>query len=182
MKKEIVRHTSWQIVKRQVLNLDIHKRHFELLIPGGEQNYKTFLGSLISFFTIILMFQNTIVNSLKLINITDFKLLETEEENYFPIDQTFGTTDGFQIGAAITAYDQNPDSIEDPTIGTLEFYMKEFGSTFKGINFRKLPTKPCDFNDVEGSNENSPFYPTYYDSENLLKTYGQKMKCIDGDI
>ena len=62
MKKEIVRHTSWESVKRLVLNLDIHKRPFEMLIPGGEQHYKTFFGSLISVLTLLIMASNTAIN------------------------------------------------------------------------------------------------------------------------
>ena len=97
---------------------------------------------------------------------SDYQLKEAEEENYFTREQTFGTNEGFQVAAAVTGYDGNSTSIEDPTIGTIEFYIKEFGVNNKaGLTFTKMTTKPCNFNNVEGTNLDSPFYPTLQDSE-----------------
>ena len=103
-----------------------------------------------------------------------------DNENYFTTNSTFGTADEFQIGAAVTAYDGNKSSIEDVTIGTLEFYIKEFGTEANpGLNFRKVENKPCEFNNVDGTNLDSSFYPTLPNSENDILTYGPKMKCIN---
>ena len=101
-----------------------------------------------------------------------------ENENYFTINQAFGTADGFQIGAAVTAYDGDSSSIEDPTIGTLEFYIKEYGVSNNNVTFlQRLSTKPCELNTVDGTNLDSSFYPTPQDLEKDLLTYGPKMKC-----
>lgn len=84
---------------------------------------------------------------------------------------------GFQVAAAITAYDGSPDIIEDPEIGSIKMYIKYWG-VFEGsegaiggdgtFDFKEIKTKLCeknDFNNVEGTNEKTKFYRTDAESE-----------------
>ena len=64
------------------------------------------------------------------------------------------------VAAAITAYDGNKASIEDPTIGELNFYLKSWGPL--SINpLVKLETEICTaehFNNIDGTNDRSYFF------------------------
>ena len=78
--------------------------------------------------------------------------------------------------------------IERPDIGSIQFYLKKWGvvddSGKEEFRFERLPTKLCApdaFNDVDGSNVASVFYPTNPLSEKDLKNYGSKLKCLDLD-
>ena len=76
------------------------------------------------------------------------------------------------------------DFSEDPEIGTLKFYYKHFGHPdYEGIlEFFELESEFCDpakdFNDVEGSNPESGFYPTHPSSLIDQKRVGNLLKCV----
>ena len=62
-------------------------------------------------------------------------------------------------------------------------YKKRFSEDIE-TNFELIKTKPCedkDFNNVDGSNEESNFYKVTESTEILLKAHGHKLKCIDGE-
>ena len=61
-----------------------------------------------------------------MLELGDYTLEKAYEENYFPSDEEFSQKDGFYIAAALTTYDGSPESIEDPTIGTLKMYIKSW--------------------------------------------------------
>ena len=119
----------------------------------------------------------------------DYKLHDQVQENYFDYNDTFTTNDGFNIAAGIVQIDSESTgpSIEDPEIGTLKMYRKTWDFTnedeYKGnVEFFPIATHFCedkDFNDVDGSNEESNFYPTDPFSEKKLKIYGNKLKCMN---
>ena len=73
----MVKHSPWEHGKRAILNLDIHKRPFTMLIPGGEEHYKTFLGSIVSVITILIMLFYGTFNFLKLVNREDYNVVKT---------------------------------------------------------------------------------------------------------
>ena len=83
-----------------------------------------------------MLFYGTI-NFLKFANKEDYNVVTSLQENYFPANSTFGLNEGFYVGAALAAYDDvNQTSLEDPTIATLEFFIKEYDYVSTGINFR----------------------------------------------
>ena len=70
------------------------------------------------------------------------------------------------IGAAITAYDGNPEDITDPEIGELKFVRKEFGPNIP-FTMVEIPSKPCrEFEDLE-----SVFSPLGPSSVQQFETY-----------
>ena len=50
-----------------------------------------------------------------------------ERVSYFDDDYEFTSDKGFMIAYAITAYDDNMESIEDPRYGQLNAYYKQWG-------------------------------------------------------
>ena len=48
------------------------------------------------------------------------------------------------MAAAITSFDGKSESIEDPEIGEIKFYLKQWGvDGAPGINFIPVSTRPC---------------------------------------
>ena len=108
-------------------------------------------------------------------------------EYFFDSSFTFAQLDGFAVAAAVTTYDGSPDPIEDPTIGSIKLYVKQWGlQDNPGIFFAPVKTRPCRITDFEFENQEdgqgdseSLFYTVNSVSERDLKTYWRKMKCID---
>ena len=70
-------------------------------------------------------------------------------------------------------------SVEDPEIGLVKFYLKQWGlNGVPGITFEEVKTKPCKPADFD---ENSQFYPLSQFSQDDFDTYSKKMKCVDQD-
>ena len=172
-------------MKNKMLAVDLFKRPFKLLMPGGDDEYRTFLGSLISIFILCLILGFAGYKLGDLIEFNDYKLQEAEQENFFKANETFTAEQGFQVAACITSYDGSSKVIEDPTIGELKMYTKAWDAldpeTKGSLIWTELETHLCkkeDLNDVDGSNKNSKFFKTDPVSEADLITYGPKMRCL----
>ena len=76
------------------------------------------------------------------------------------------------------------DFSEDPEIGTLKLYYKHYyvPGFEEDFDFYELESEFCDpakdFNDVEGSNPESGFYPTHPSSVVDLKRLESLLKCV----
>ena len=108
--------------------------------------------------------------------------METQHD-FFPENFTVRPADGFNITARVARYGTF-DDIEDPSMGTVEFYLKSWNDDTSPLKFRKLKTRPysiSDFQGEEGANNESKFYPMHFKSF-IFKKYVPKMKCIDEDI
>ena len=86
----------------------------------------------------------------------------------------------------ITAYDSNPEPIEDPTIGVLKPYYKSWGikETLNGVDFEPLPTRNCTQAELHINNQSDPnslFYIPHPNSARDLSFYNKKLKCLDMD-
>ena len=78
----------------------------------------------------------------KLITFDDTDVMYSARDSYFDTDFVF--QNDLWYAFAITAYDSNQESIEDPTIGTLEAYYKSWGLVGDGgVHFEKVPTRNC---------------------------------------
>ena len=80
-------------------------------------------------------------------------------ENFFDVEDRISSVEGFAIASAVTKYDGSSEVVEQPEMGTIQFYLKKWGdvddSGKEEFRFERLPTKQCktdDFNDVEGKN------------------------------
>ena len=89
-----------------------------------------------------------------------------------------------QYAFGITAYDSNPELIEDPSYGVLKAYYKSWGikKQVKGVDFEELPTRPCTATELHIKNETdskSRFYKPHANSISDLTFYNKKLKCLD---
>lgn len=87
------------------------------------------------------------------------------------------------VAAAVTAYGDYSDN-EDPSIGTLEFYIKGWLDDGSPIKFTKLKTRPCTLEEFSFQSDkvkrDTPFWQIHVKSDSY-KDYIPSMKCIDED-
>ena len=68
-------------------------------------------------------------------SLEDYKVQVNDQENFYSFKETFGTQDGFNIAAALTAYDGKPDDITDLSVGRLRFITKNWDSDDPQMEF-----------------------------------------------
>ena len=94
------------------------------------------------------------------------------------------------IAFGITAFDDNQESIEDPTYGHIKAYYKTWGlGETQSEGFEELPSKMCSRAELglkpkegydDGSDFSKPplFFETHKNSVNDLEYYYKKFKCV----
>ena len=80
-------------------------------------------------------------------------------------------------------YDDNPESIEDPTYGTLQAYYKTWGLDNQNVvRWEQLQTRKCtkeELNIAEENNGGGNFYEPDENSRRDLTIYYKKLKCLE---
>ena len=89
---------------------------------------------------------------------------------------------GLNFAAAFTAFDNELEYSLDPSYGTLNFVVNEWGAYQDGSFFSKveeIPSHICSKDELGIEGESSSFMPV--DKQNLahLKTYQKKFRCVD---
>lgn len=102
-------------------------------MPDHEPMYRSIAGSCFSMFTVVLVLAYAAYKFIDLLELNDYKLQEAVQENFFAAEVPLTLQEGFQVAAAVTAYDGSPDVIEDPEIGTLKMYIKYWGEFEEGV-------------------------------------------------
>ena len=108
----------------------------------------------------------------------------SQTDAYFTSDDVYSENLMFAFG--VTAYDSNPEPIEDPTIGVLRPYYKSWGikAGIGGIDFELLPTRNCTQAELHINDESasdSLFFESHPNSLADLSFYHKKLKCLDMD-
>lgn len=113
---------------------------------------------------------------------------------YFDSSHKFKPVEsGFKIAATVSAFDTNPDPIEDERIGTIKFYIKSWSNAIgTDFGFKELDARPCSIDDFAKNDDDfeaGKFYPLRDKfrgkhggsdgSEFGYEFYQEKMKCID---
>ena len=126
LKKRSETSTRCDALYQKTLWFDMYQTPFQLLLPDHNENYRTFVGSILSLLTMTILLAYMIYKAQILFELDDYSLEKAYEENFFPSDEAFSQKDGFYIAAALTNYDGSSEVIEDPTIGTLKMYIKSW--------------------------------------------------------
>ena len=169
------------VCQRKFMKIDIFAQPFRLILPDGENKYRSFLGSLLSLLTAILLVGYGAYKIQELASNSDYKIQIQDQRYYYDAADEFTFEDhGFMIAAAITAYDGSPDDITDPEIGEVKFVMKRWGGDVL-LEFTELPTVPC--KDItsfgkNGEEEKQLFNPLSPDSIDQFNIYGPKLLCL----
>ena len=86
--------------------------------------YKTFLGSMLSICTILIIVLFAGYKLGSLFSQSEYKIQVRYEENYFNQTEQFGYEDEFYIAGGISSYDGSSNDISDLTIGQVKIYTK----------------------------------------------------------
>ena len=83
------------------------------------------------------------MQSIKLFTFDETDIMVSQREAYFDAD--FQYSNGLAFAFGLTVYDDETESIEDPTIGTLKPYYKSWGlkENKQGVDFEPLPMREC---------------------------------------
>ena len=73
---------------------------------------------------LMLAFYGT-MQSVKLFEYDETDVMVSSRDSFFTTDFTY--SEGLMYAFGLTAYDDNPDPIEDPTYGVLKAYYKSWG-------------------------------------------------------
>ena len=111
-----------------------------------------------------------------------YKVQERNQFEYFEPTEIFGHNDGFALAIGLIQWDNKSEMLEDPAYGSLKFKIKQWGDSAEGEDaFIDLESRYCnssDFNDVEGTNTDSIFYPLSKYSEKDVNAYQGRLKCL----
>ena len=102
---------------RSMLRFDIYRVPFRLMLPDGEYNYRTLIGSSFSICTIIGLTIFFMLKAAAVASYSNYSILVSEILNFFEETDAFGEGNKFQIAAGITEFNGIPDDITDETIG-----------------------------------------------------------------
>lgn len=153
------------------------------MLPDHMPMYRSLLGSVLSLTTVIIIAFYAVFKFAILVNRQDFNIKQYTRENFYDSSFSFSQIDGFQVAAAVTSFDGNPNPIEDPTYGTVKIYMKQWGVENKpGVFFTGVAMRDCQPSDFNFENEKNPsakFFPVDEFSKKTFDSYSKKLKCID---
>ena len=103
-------------------------------------------------------------------------------EDVFPYDVEL-SYDGFDLAFGLTAFDTNPERVDDPRFGQLRARYVRWG--FNETNrYKDLTSHPCTDEEkgVESRAGNPRFYPIHDNSRNDTIFFGGKLDCLDDKI
>ena len=99
--------------------------------------------------------------------------------------EVYDSSLGFDIAFALTKYDSNQFSTDDPTYGQLKVYANGWGlEGEKGSWETPLKTRKCTKNElrVDGTEKGARFWKVHPSSVSDLDYYYRKFDCIDDPL
>lgn len=171
-------------VYKKILSVDVFGQPIKWLLPGNKAVQKSLQGALCTIFIYGLLTTYALNRVGALINRDDYNILQEDQNYFFPETYRVSAKDGFRVAAAVTAYGDYTDN-EDPSIGTLEFYLKSWLDDGSPLKFRKLKTRQCNLEEFSFQSDkeerDTPFWTIHTNSESY-KPYLPTLKCIDEDF
>ena len=158
--------------------LDQFGSKFEFKLPDSKTVFQTLPGAICSIICIVVMLVYAGYKLSTLVERSEYSLIQELYEFQYDDTFKFGQDDGFAIAASITDFDSSrTEAIEDPTVGTIQFYMKYWSVEQSTLGFKKIKSRSCNEADFNGSGAFWPLHSKFSNFENYLT----KMKCIDVD-
>ena len=96
-----------------------------------------------------------------------------------------GKERGFSLAFAISAYDSEPNPIEDPRYGYVNAQYVTWGlnkDSQGGVDPDKLTHHLCSKEELGLIAGDSNFYPVHPNSERDVTFYSPKLRCFDKDL
>ena len=98
-------------------NTDIFAQQFEMRTDDGSKAHGSYAGFFCTVILCLLILSYTYQKIDVLQNKKDVDILATTTHSYYNPDFIFDKSKGFNIAAAFTAYDSNPEPIDDERYG-----------------------------------------------------------------
>ena len=107
------------------------------------------------------------------------------DDGYFNSSYVFSSDDGLRFAYGITAYDDNPEIVEDLDYGEVKATFRTWGEGVEGTikkDDKALKTHPCTEEELGLSGNNPIFWPLHEQSARDVKLRQKKLKCTDERI
>ena len=122
------------------------------------------------------------MQSVKLIEYDETDVMLSHRDAYFSSDFVWSKDLMYAFG--ISAYDNDPEPIEDPSYGVVKPYYKSWGliKDVRGVHWQEIPTRACskaELNVGEQSDPDTRFFEPHKNSASDLSFYHKKLKCLD---
>ena len=109
-------------VQQTVLNVDMFKEPFQLILPDGKGKYRSFVGAVLSIMTLSTVLTYFVYKVNVIINFNDFDVQISDFEQFYDTEDVFSHEDGLMIAGGFVNYDGKKQRVEDPSIATVKFY------------------------------------------------------------
>ena len=136
------RQSYWKTFYDKAFDFDAFGETFQFKLPDGKDEYKSCMGLVLTIFCYSLLVTYSSFKIKKVWNFGDTNVNLSHEDSYFDYKQIWSSEDGLQFAFAITAYDNEQESIEDPHYGELlaAYYSWGMGDDMS-VSLEKLPLK-----------------------------------------
>ena len=115
--------------QKSTLRFDLYKQPFRLLLPDEKDTYRTFVGAMLTIFSIILVLVYAGFKVGNLFALDEYKIQVRQKEHLYNEQDKFDYSQGFMVGAAIPEWGKEKRTDIPADIGALKFYKKIW--TFK---------------------------------------------------
>ena len=96
-----------------MLTVDLYKQPFQLLLPDGKYEYRTFTGAILTIFTFMIMISYSLFKLTMMVTREDNKVRQMDLAGYYEDTDEFNESHGFDIAAGIIAWETLPTSYEN---------------------------------------------------------------------
>ena len=126
-----------------MLYADLYKQPFKFLFPDEKDTYRTFMGAIMTIFTVILVMVFAYFKLERLLEYQIYKIQSRFLEGEFTNTDRITAQDGFMIAAGIrnSASSDNKDNKPPQEIGSLKFIRTHWTETTYGTD--EIATRPC---------------------------------------
>ena len=165
----------------KALEYDNFAKQFQFMLPERKDRLGSLSGCTCTLIWIFSCLFYGILQSIKLFTFDETDIMVSSVDAHY--DSNFVYSDNLMFAFGITAYDSNPDPIEDPSYGVMKAYKKRWGFG-GGSEIWELPTRDCTDAElhVNGqSDPNSLFFKPHKNSVKDLAFYSKKFKCLQTD-
>ena len=127
----------------KLLAFDTFATTFQFKLPEGKETFASCKGCCFTFLLVLVSLFYGAMQSVKLLTFDETDVMVSSRDAYFDAEEVYSKNLMYAFG--ITAYDSNPDNIEDPSIGVIKAYYKSWGikDGIGGVDFEPLPDREC---------------------------------------
>ena len=115
-------------MSNKLLQIDQFGLHYIMRLDSKKLTVQTFMGSICSLITIIVVSYYAYLQTAMLFDRKDDLIVSSTQVDFFDSDFTFDASMGLNFAVAFTAYDSETEDILDPSYGSLTFSAYGWGN------------------------------------------------------